>query len=93
MWKSFPHLPHTSANAQLYDVDMVVVSQKLGRKCTYPPGLVSGTCGMWINFNDYIVNLTSAKVMEDNQLADYLQDYWIIKWIISYIISVQHLQN
>ena len=30
--KSFSDLPHTAANAQLYDAVMVVVSQKLGRK-------------------------------------------------------------
>ena len=30
--KSFPDLPHTPANAQLYDAVMVVVSWKLGRK-------------------------------------------------------------
>ena len=30
--ESFPDLPHTRANAQHYDADMVVVSQKLGRK-------------------------------------------------------------
>ena len=34
--KSFPELPHTPANAQHYDVVLVVVSQKLGRKCTVP---------------------------------------------------------
>ena len=32
--KSIPDLPHTPANAQLYDAIMVVVSQKLGGKCT-----------------------------------------------------------
>ena len=32
--KSFSNLLHTPANTQLYDVDMVVVTQKLGRKCT-----------------------------------------------------------
>ena len=32
--KCFPDVPHTTANAQLYDIGMVVVSQKLGRKCT-----------------------------------------------------------
>ena len=31
--KSFPDVPHTPADAQLDDV-MVVVSRKLGRKCT-----------------------------------------------------------
>ena len=31
-WKSFPDLPHTPANAQLYDADMVVVSRKPGIK-------------------------------------------------------------
>ena len=36
--KSFFDLPHTSANAQLYDAGMVVVSQKLGRKCRVPAG-------------------------------------------------------
>ena len=36
--QSFPGLPHTTANAQLYDADMVVVSQKLGRKYTVPTG-------------------------------------------------------
>ena len=30
--KSFPDLPHTSANGQLYDAVMVVVSRKLGTK-------------------------------------------------------------
>ena len=34
--KSFPDLPHTPANAQLYDAVMVVVSQKHSRKCTIP---------------------------------------------------------
>ena len=32
--KSVPGLLHTSAYAQLYDDVMVVVSQKLGKKCT-----------------------------------------------------------
>ena len=32
--KSFPDLPHTPSNAQLYDAVVVVASQKLGRKCT-----------------------------------------------------------
>ena len=36
--KSFPNLPHIPAIAQLYDAVMVVVSQKLGRKCTVPTG-------------------------------------------------------
>ena len=31
-----PDLPHTPANAQFYDAVIVVVSQKLGRKCTVP---------------------------------------------------------
>ena len=30
--KAFPNFQHTPANAQLYDTDTVVVSQKLGRK-------------------------------------------------------------
>ena len=34
--KSFPDLPHTPANAQLYDTLTVVLSQRLGRKCTVP---------------------------------------------------------
>ena len=34
--KIFPDLPHTPANAQLYDAVIVVVSKKLGRKCTIP---------------------------------------------------------
>ena len=34
--KSFHDLPHTPANAQLYDAVMVVVSQKLSRKSTIP---------------------------------------------------------
>ena len=33
---------HTPANAQLYDAVMVVDSQNLGRKYTYPPGLDPG---------------------------------------------------
>ena len=32
MGKSFPKLPHTPANSQLYDNYIVVVSRKLGRK-------------------------------------------------------------
>ena len=32
--KSFPDLKHKQVNAQLYNAVMVVVSQKLGRKCT-----------------------------------------------------------
>ena len=32
--KSFTDLPHTPANVRLYDAGMVVISQKLGRKCT-----------------------------------------------------------
>ena len=32
--KSFPELPHTQVNAQIYDAVMVIISQKLGRKCT-----------------------------------------------------------
>ena len=39
--ESFPDLPHTSANAHLYDTGMVVVSQKLGRKCTVPTGYIT----------------------------------------------------
>ena len=35
--KSFPDLPHTTSNAQLYDAVLVVVSQELGRKCTTEP--------------------------------------------------------
>ena len=34
--KSFPDLPKTPANVQLYDAVMVVVSQTLGRNCTVP---------------------------------------------------------
>ena len=30
----FPDLPHTLANAQLYEAVMVVISQKLSRTCT-----------------------------------------------------------
>ena len=37
-------LPHTPANAQLYDDVMVVVSQKLSKKCTVTPGLEPGAC-------------------------------------------------
>ena len=33
--KSFPDLPHTPTNAQLYDTDMMIVSRKLGRKYIY----------------------------------------------------------
>ena len=40
MGKSFPDLPHTPANAQLYDAGMVVVSQKLSRKCSVNLGPV-----------------------------------------------------
>ena len=49
--KSFPDLPQTPANAQLYDAGMMVVSQKLGRKYTvYPPSLEPGTCGVRIKY-------------------------------------------
>ena len=41
MGKSFPDLPHSPANAQLYDANMVVVSQKLGRECTVPPRVLN----------------------------------------------------
>ena len=34
--KSFLDLPHTPVNAQLYDAVILVVIQKLGRKCTVP---------------------------------------------------------
>ena len=34
--KSFPNLSHRPVNAQLYDADMVVASQKLGRKGIIP---------------------------------------------------------
>ena len=46
----FPDLPHTPTNAQLYDTDMVVVSQELGRKyrSAYQLGLEPGTCGVRI---------------------------------------------
>ena len=37
--KSFPDLPHTPGNAQLA-VMLMVVSQKLDRKCTVPTGLL-----------------------------------------------------
>ena len=36
--KSIPDLPHTPAKAELYDAVMMVISQKLGRKCTVPAG-------------------------------------------------------
>ena len=39
---------HTPANAQMYDAVVVVVSQKLGRKCTVPT--VSWTCGVPIHY-------------------------------------------
>ena len=37
--------PNTQANAQFYDAGMVVVSQKLSRKCTLPTG--SGYRDLW----------------------------------------------
>ena len=36
-WEILHNLPHTPANAQLYDTDMVVVSQKLGRNLSTVP--------------------------------------------------------
>ena len=36
-WEFLPDLPHTLEYAQLYDAGMVVVSQKLSRKCTVLP--------------------------------------------------------
>ena len=41
--QSLPFLPHTPVDAQIYDAIMVVVSQKLGRKCTIT-SLEPGTC-------------------------------------------------
>ena len=43
--KSFPVLSTHAVNAHLYDAVMVVVSQKLGRKCTVPSE--SWTRDMW----------------------------------------------
>ena len=42
--KSFLHLSHTPANAQIYDTDMVVVSWKLIRKCTVTTGSWTRAC-------------------------------------------------
>ena len=62
---------YTQANAQLYDTDMVVVSWKLGRKCSHPwpPGLEPETCGVRIHhpirsptaaFGDIIISCTEV---------------------------------
>ena len=46
--KSFPDLPLTPANTQLYDAVLVVVSQKIGRKCIVPTKY--HICGVQITY-------------------------------------------
>ena len=69
----FPDLLHTPANAQLYDSVMVVVSQKLGRKCTVP--IEFRTQDMWCA-NPFI-NTLSARP----QLAASLKTKNFITWV------------
>ena len=63
---SFRNLPHTPANAQLYDAGMVVVSRKHGRMYTVPTvvGLEPGTCGVWIHYPIRSPTAASCKTIE-----------------------------
>ena len=71
--KSLPDLPHIPANVQLYDAVMVVVSRKLGIKCTAPTG--SWTRNLW-SANALHYPLPSFQEINVHNINKFVKDTW-----------------